>query len=181
MSDPLPIRDEKGLAQRLRRDAESSRPEFSEALHERVCRAIRESRPGEVQPKRRRPLGRLALSWAAVAVAAACVAAAVIVWKARDVTPRPSLPGEGAIAGHSRPAKAVPPDSLANAAVDLSPLTGLTGQVSAGIPALVDAAMDARRWAYLDHDARLTLEILTDRFPFDLGSSLAASDAAKTP
>ncbi len=49
------------------------------------------------------------------------------------------------------------------------------------LPALLDSAMSVPKWAYLDHDARLTVEMLADRFPFDLASTLASSDAATTP
>lgn len=182
MSDPNPIHDEKTLAERLRDEARRSRPAFCEALHARIWRAIGESRqrrPAEARPEQRRTGKRSALAWAIVA--AACLAAAAIVWKTRDTAPRPALPGEEAIAGRPQLASPASPGAAADEAVDFSPVTGLTGQVSAGIPGLVDAAIDAQRWAYLDHDARLTLEILADRLPFDLGSSLAASGAAKTP
>jgi hypothetical protein len=50
-----------------------------------------------------------------------------------------------------------------------------------GLPSLVDSAKNVPKWAYLDHDARLAVETMASRFPFDLASALWPPDAAKTP
>ena len=53
--------DEKAIADRLRREAFEHRPPFSQALHERICQAIRECAVGEERGAQRPPPARPAL------------------------------------------------------------------------------------------------------------------------
>ncbi len=51
-------------------------------------------------------------------------------------------------------------------------MTGLADEVVAKTGATVDAAVKAQRWAYLDQDAQLAMEMPVARLPFDVVSSL---------
>jgi len=44
----------------------------------------------------------------------------------------------------------------------------LAEEAAAEVGQLVDATLDSRRWAYLDHDLRLGAELLVERLPWEL-------------
>jgi hypothetical protein len=51
-------------------------------------------------------------------------------------------------------------------------MTGLADEVVAKTGATVDAAVKAQRWAYLDQDVHIAMEMPVARLPFDVVSSL---------
>jgi len=65
--------------------------------------------------------------------------------------------------------------------VDAYTVTGLAASVPNQIDALVDSVITAQQWAYLDHDAQVTVKMLADRLPFDLASSLTMADPPASP
>jgi len=44
---------------------------------------------------------------------------------------------------------------------------------SGDVDAWADSVATAQQWAYLDHDAKLSVEMLVQRLPFDVASCLA--------
>lgn len=145
-------RDEYKLARRLRREAMKSRPEFSPELHVRLWHTLgrdaiqRGSLPRRSAASRRAPYWALA---AVVTMAASVLCATVIGWRPRDVDLRPQAAAGGA----------------AETQVDL--VAGLADHVSDRVGGLVDFAVTSRRWAYLDHDAQVALELLRHSVPTD--------------
>jgi hypothetical protein len=188
MLNPAPSDYRSSLADRLRREALASRPEFSAELHARLCRAIEkhqaESVAIEPRPARVGPATR----WAVAALAACCLlAAAVVVWQtaARPGGGSGQEPGE--LAGVKEPASQPNmPDTVAIAAT-VDPLAGLedmtdaAGRAADELGSLVDSAVATQRWAYLDHDARQAMETLAARLPFDVSLALLPDSAAERP
>jgi hypothetical protein len=150
------------MADRLRNEARQTRPAFSESLHARICRAVEASKiaepPRRVTPSR---LGRIGI--AAALAASLVVAVSYLVWQG-------STPS-----GPASPRRLMPkPDNLAdlngqeNIVVkpkrrpdeDLQSPTDVPGNPAVDIGLLVDSTLTDRRWAYLDHDARLAARML---------------------
>jgi len=133
---------EKVLAGRLRHEAESSRPEFSESLHARICQAVQ---LGEASPRHAATRSRRPLAYACAAVAC-LVVTLVITWQLGGRhTPEPDLDG-------------ATPERLAGLwAVDKS-----AEDSSEGNPAL-----PPQDWAYLGHDARVVTQLLIDQLPLN--------------
>lgn len=131
-------------------------------------RQAQEERP---RPPRRRRVGFGPAAMAAAAVAAAC-AAGLLLWLGRPAR-RPALP--------SRPAVAQPqplPSPLPEP-VELPRVASMAPDVTK-LPALVDLAASPR-WAWLDHDARLTVETLAGQLPRDLATAWSSPGPEKTP
>ncbi len=161
------------LADRLRAEAARSRPAFSEALHARICRAVRQYRPAA---RRRRVPG-----WALAAVAAAAsLGAAIFFWHLAPRSDGPDVPSSSRLADRSDPGAGRFADSF-DFEVDAYTVTGLAASMPNQIDALVDSAVTAQQWAYLDHDAQLTVKMLADRLPFDLASSLTMAESPAQP
>lgn len=145
-----------GLAERLRREAEQSRPDFSPELHARLCQAIAAERPAAVA-RRPRP-------WRAVMAAAVVAAsAAAALWLVRE-KPADSIDRPTEVAQVVPPAPTVPDEGASRVA-------SLARDVPAEIPRMVDSAIEAPRWAWLDHDARLTVELVAAPLPTDLAGA----------
>jgi len=175
MIDPVSPRDERRLAERLRREAEQQQPAFSEALHRRIVEALpsRETmpRPGGA----RRPAPRLWL--AAALVASIAVAAVLVVSRVLDhPAPGPPTPDEtAAVPKQHTPRERMPrekapsPEPDAGEQGELDPLGAVAGGTPANVDRLVDATLARSKWAYLDHDARLAANLMLDQIPLDLG------------
>jgi hypothetical protein len=182
MSKREKLRDERLLAESLRREAEQSRPEFSETLHTRICRAVREC-PREDAPawwrrafvpgwRRNRRYGEASwprvAGWACAAVAAAClVGAAIVAWPGNDARRGTHTSGNaqvGLSSGSTAPS------------LDLKSVRALASGVSGTLQDWADSAAATQRWAYLDGDARLAVEMLAARLPFDVAASLASNE-----
>ena len=163
--------EEKALADRLRREALAARPEYSETLHARIGRAVRQRQAAEV-PVRRRPAALRLLPHGALATVAAIgvFSAVLIAWQVIDRF------GESDTAGGDAVAERV--DERTDAPVELEVLAGLPDRAAEGIDALVASTMVQQRWAYLDHDARLAAQMLLDQLPFDVLSVIEPGPAA---
>jgi hypothetical protein len=156
--------EKRAMADRLRNEARQTRPTFSESLHAKICRAVEGSKiaepPRRVAPSR---LGRIGI--AAALAASLVVAVSYLVWQGstpsgpefpRRLMPKPdnlaSLDGQEDIA--------VEPDPELGPDEDLQSPTDVPGNPAVDIGLLVDATLADRRWAYLDHDARLAARML---------------------
>ena len=170
--------DDERLAQHLREDALHHRSEFSESLHRRICDAIEQDRTKPThddddllpQPRRRS-------DWLAVALAASLILAVLLAWQTSrnapvarlPVAPRMDLPVNekepSTFAPSSDPSHAedsvVPP-----IAKGISPITPPTsGEEAKQMLARIDGTLASSQWAFLDHDARLTWQLVTQMLP----------------
>ncbi|OHB71037.1 MAG: hypothetical protein A2V70_15135 [Planctomycetes bacterium RBG_13_63_9] len=153
--------EEKALADRLKQEAKASRPAFSEALHARICRAVRQ-RQTAVPP--RVVAGRSRRRWAVATAAAAClVGAVVVVWQMDYLSGRtPEAPEHARRNGDSS-------DPLAQ----LGAIARVANNTTTDVGMLMDSDLTARQWAYLDHDARVATRLLIEQLPLDM---LASTD-----
>ena len=142
--------EEKAVAARLRQELAASRPAFSEGLHDRLCMAVRQQQAGAASRR-----GHGFSRWAPLAAAACLLIAACVAWR---VIGGVGDGGAPRIAGVQR--------------ASIGSMTGLADEVVAKTGATVDAAMKAQRWAYLDQDVQIALEMPAARLPFDVVSSL---------
>ena len=150
--------NERVLADRLRREAEASRPAFSEELHERICLVTNQgdapSRSETASPRPEipspRPDRRL---WLTAAATLLLAGASLLAWQLNN--PNPSVPltpiDNGPIAGVSQ---------------DLDGFGEITDSTAAGA-LLVDSALTTEGWAYLDHDARVATELVLNQLSLD--------------
>ena len=152
---------EKSLAERLKREAAASRPAFSEALHDRICRAIRDKNaPPAPLPSGRSTARRASLAMVAAALAAAATVV-LLVWRPWESTePQP---------GPVQPTAAAP-ETAPNPLADLENLPVLGQPTPGQLGLLVDATLANQQWAYLDHDARLGAELLIEHLPWELAA-----------
>ena len=148
---------EKAVADRLRREIGGSRPALSEELHARLCRAVWQHQADSTPLPVRRPTANRFFRWALLAAAACLLAAIGITWQAMHAVRD---------AGLDAPALASRPKA------GLGNMAELVGRVAAKTDAMMDAAVKAPRWAYLEQDARSVLEMPAVRLPFDVVSSL---------
>ncbi|MBN2475442.1 MAG: hypothetical protein JXB62_12595 [Pirellulales bacterium] len=158
MAKPILPDDERALARRLKREAAASRPAFSEPLHARICQAVGSRRPSVV----RRPQPRTWQSGLALAATAAvCLAGA---WWIASQWNRPPAPTP-----KRRNVAAVPEpgDPLR----ELDQLVEMPNVTAENVGTAVQAALNTRRWAYLDQDAQVAARLLMDKLPLDLLAS----------
>jgi len=160
--------EERRLAERLKREAQATRPAFSEALHTRICQSLRQ---GEVPVRRRGTVGWhwrhasgtrwLRSGWWPVAIAATLLLGVSLVgwWLGRPPGPGPG-PSELVVV------PAGSPDPVA----DPGMITGPTARTAEQVGVLVDSTVSAGQWAYLDHDARVAFRLLMDQLPWDVAS-----------
>jgi len=182
MSKRFSTRDEKALAERLRQEAARWRPAFSEALHDRIWRAIEQCKPDQAASTRQGGAHHRVVRRAAAALAAAgLVLVALLLEMAGLRSQSGSTPDSGPLADRQQ----APADWTAAAFEasfdELPALAALDRDVSAKIPSVLDNAIAPSRWAYLDHDARLAMELLAERFPFDVVSIWRSSQSAERP
>jgi len=155
------------LTERLRAEACDSRPAFYEVLHARICDTVWQcGNTGwrAATGSRRRQRLRRSLRLAGVAAAAAALLAAVLLGPSRQPArpvvvvkaPSPSAPSPASPALSTEPAGSESGFEL---------VTDLADRATEHFDSLFDAA---DQWAYLDHDARLTLELLSERLPISL-------------
>jgi len=138
---------EKVLAGRLKQEAETLRPEFSESLHARICGALQSS---EASPQRPATRSRRRIAYACAAVAC-LVVALVVAWQlAVPHTPE------------ADPGDATP---IAQTSEQLGVLYALSG--SADPATAGDSALPSQDWAYLGHDARVVTQLLIDQLPLN--------------
>lgn len=163
---------EQWLAEELRRQGLAERPPFSPALYERIrCELVCQPR-GDTAGMRGLWLVRAGPTWiAAAAVIAACaVGLALVLWQ-RGAAPGVPVPAPLA---HQQPTLPPPPQPL-----ELPRVARVAPDVN-DLPALVQLAAGPR-WAWLDHDARLTFETLAGQLPRDLAAAWSGPGPEKTP
>lgn len=155
--------NERVLADRLRREAEASRPAFSEELHERICLVIERgdapsplkmpSSPPEIPSRPKRRL------WLTVAATLLLAGTSLLAWQLSNS----NTPG---------PVTAIDDGSIAMISQDLDGFSEMTDNTMAGA-LLVDSALTTEGWAYLDHDARMATGLVLNQLPLDtLASSV---------
>ncbi len=153
-------RQDERLEQCLREDARRHRHEFSESLHRRICESIERtctsSAPAADDPlphPNRRP------AWLPVALAASLLLALLAYWQANRIPPVAQVPVDPHL--DLRMAEEVPP-----AIAPAPPSSSATTLADAGpMLARVDGTLTSLQWAYLDHDARLTWQLVTRMLP----------------
>lgn len=163
MVEPRGLREEEILAERLRQEARASRPEFSERLHGRLCCAVRECEVRQILSSPRRMAPRWAL---ATVVATVLVATAAVFWQSIGRHPGSALQDANE-----------PPVAVVDPSADMQRVTDLASQAAENLDILVGSAIEAQRWAHLDHDAQVVIQTLADRLPFDVPTALAFSEA----
>jgi hypothetical protein len=158
MADRIRTDEEERLADRLRREAQATRPAFSEALHARICQAVKRCEPPV--PRRATPWW-LRSRWLPVAIAAMLlVSISLVTWLLnRSTGPAPRLREPGG-------AVAQTPDPVADAEM----ITRRTADTAKEVGMLVDSTLSTGQWAYLDHDARVAVQLLINQFPLDVAS-----------
>lgn len=158
--------DHKILADRLKHEAEASRPAFSETLHARIVQTLEQaSQQHETQPPPPPARSWWREPWLLTVAAAVClVITSLAAWRLAVWSgPRPDPIG-GAAVVPSTPDDSVPA---------LDALVEMPDGTARRVGTYVDLELRDRRWAYLDHDARLAAELLMDQLPLDL---LASND-----
>jgi hypothetical protein len=178
-------RDKLTLAGRLQREARASRPEFSEDLHERMCRALWPCETGTIMVARVAPPRGRAGRWLVAAAAAASVLiVAGFAWRAGLLSTPSDAPLEAVVAQHE-PAAAVPgplapaplpvaAEIFSDPAADFEHVTALVDEAAGQFNEFLASAVAAPRFTYLDQDASLA-EGLAEHLPFGLPLALASS------
>jgi len=151
--------DEKALADRLRQEAQETRPAFSESLHSRICRAVEHC---EIHKRPRSAIELFRNRWVYMAVAATLLVGALFVAR-RLSLPGGSTPEKNNVAVEEK--TEADPDTDAETPTDV-PLDAVD------IGMLVDSTFSRPRWAYLDHDAQLVARMLIDQLPLDMTSPI---------
>ena len=163
MSKPRHSRDsagnQKALRRQLLREAEVTRPAFSETLHEQIWRAVEESKATVAVAEPHGTSARWRLRWATAVAIAASLLVGVLVWQAVE---EKTIPGSS-VTVVKAPVPAEPaPDT------DLDRVAELTGGATEKVDTWLDSALASQRWAYLDHDAQAALDALASCLPFSL-------------
>lgn len=153
------------LRDRLRREADATQPVFSESLHERIWYAVQESPKPQAVTHGRRKAAFASRRWFLAATVSASLLAAVFVWQAAKETTTLSP----AVTGN--PGTEAPPLSVdAEWETDLEQIAALTEGVTKTVDTWLDTTLTEQRWAYLDQDAIVILETITNGLPFGLAS-----------
>lgn len=165
MSKANRAHNEQSLRDQLRREADATRPAFSEMLHERIWHVVQESEKPKAVPERHSEFSSRHRRWGLVTVISASLLAAVFVWQAAkdQATLDSSLTG-------SIKAETPPLSVDAELHADLEQIATLTGGVTETVDAWLDTTLTEQRWAYLDQDATVFLETITKSLPFGLAS-----------
>ena len=177
--------EEQALTNRLRREAATCRPEFSETLHRQLCCAVRRCETTKPAADPVLVSGWLLRHGIATAIAAVGVlVATVMAWQAMtdDGAPErvvnPSLAGSGAPVHppiFSTPEGAhMATDTL----TELEIVGDLAGLATEEIGILVESSVSQQNWTYLDQNAKLAFEALNDRVPLDAVATLIFTDAS---
>lgn len=163
MSKPRHSRDsagnQKALRRQLLREAEVTRPAFSETLHVQIWRAVQESKATVAAAEPYGASARWRLRWSrAVAIAASLLVGALI-WQAVE---EKTIPGSAVtVVKAPEPAESSPD-------TELDRVAELTGGATEKVDTWLDSTLASQRWAYLDHDAEAALDALASCLPFSL-------------
>jgi len=155
-------REDQQNRNRLRREALATRAEFSEALHKRICQAIRQAQASPFPAADDVVLRReMRPAWGMAAAAACAFTVAVLAWREFRSDPR-TIPSVELRAKLESP--------LANNAkvwgggrehATMPPMMAVMGDLLAS----VDQAIAPSQWAYLDHDARVAFRLFAQVLP----------------
>ena len=172
---------ERALAERLRRDAMASWPDFSEPLHQRIVSAVQRRRASDAAAAKAASsaLRRPARLWA-VFVAVCLLGAVMLV--GRQLALRENAQGTGDILAHAdshhadaRPNVISPP--IDSPVAPSPPDPTIAGLLPAGVLAdhnvdnldgLIVSAAVSPQTADLEHDIRLAAETLLERLPVNV-------------
>jgi hypothetical protein len=143
----------------LLREAEVTRPAFSETLHVQIWRAVQESKATVAAAEPYGASARWRLRWSrAVAIAASLLVGALI-WQAVE---EKTIPGSAVtVVKAPEPAESSPD-------TELDRVAELTGGATEKVDTWLDSTLASQRWAYLDHDAQAALDALASCLPFSL-------------
>ena len=163
--------EEASLADRLRREALAARPEFSESLHQRLCRAVR-ARQAEGAVRTQRPGQRGGRRLFPAAAAAVLLAAALVTWGAFFAGRGTQLAGKIS----APPQAARPPGDR-----DLAAIGELAEEANEQIADLLEQTAEWPQLARLDYWTSRAFSELRDRVPLDAAFSLALADTHGQP
>ncbi len=157
MTRPIRPEEELRLADRLRSEADASRPPFSEGLHARICQAIEHREP----PALRRPAPQPRRRWLSLVMAATLLIGVSVAawWLAARAGPAPQESRQEVF-------MAAAPDPVATPDIIAAP----PGEALEQFSMLVDSTLATGQWAYLDQDARMAAQLLINQLPFDVAS-----------
>lgn len=156
--------DSKTIRERLRREAFASRPEFSEALHQRIIRSVGERFAEGVAVGRSNTAASRRWRGLMTVLTAACVLAAVAIsWQFGQHLMRPDdrslLPNDGLATS----------SFVSNGKIeDLPPINVLTDHAMTSLDGLLASSGFALPSTQLAHDARLAADSLLQRLPLDM-------------
>lgn len=152
MRKPTSSNDEKKLAEILKREAQETRPAFSESLHQRICDGIESEEP---LTERFAPPAHWRRLAPVLAVAATVVisASAVVWWLSRPSAVLPEL------------AEAPVETETVDEAPDFAVMANATDDTVEQLSLLVETTLTDPQWAYLDHDLQLAVRLLMEQFP----------------
>lgn len=155
--DKIKRQDER-LEQRLRDDALRDRSEFSESLHRRICESIERIRTTST-PATDDPLPRpnRRSGWLTVVLAASLILAVAVLWQAIRTAPMAQVPVDPPI--DSRVTQKVP------SAIAPTPQSSPAEHTADPLLVRIDRTLASLQWAFLDHDARLTWQLVTQMLP----------------
>ncbi len=164
MSESFSTDGKRLLIERLRQEARASRPDFSAALHARVCGAVFADKQPMLPVRHAASAGQIVAWFAVVAVILAALAVPAALWiKGQE-------PNQAPLAiGKTQPAE---PDS----SDDLASMTAQVANAADDLGELISSEVSEAQWAGLDHAAQAAMQSLADRLPIDLSSALAFSE-----
>jgi hypothetical protein len=178
MMSKLPAK-ETALADRLRQEALTARPAFSEDRHARLCAAVR-CCPAEAV----RPLptaGSRWTGWASLAAAACLLLAVGATWMLMRAGPQDRA-GGGSSGGAAYAAhRGASGPAGARRKADMRSMNALVDQVSTKFDGFVDLAVQGPWRFYLDRGLRAALQTPVVRVPVDVVSSLLSMTPQKRP
>jgi hypothetical protein len=177
MSSLFHDNDHRLLAVRLRDEADASRPEFSESLHEFLCRSI--------GPQETKHVSRLSpriwrQPWLIMAAAAACFLVGItIAWQSGLVLWHPGDEDPSEVAKDVNEPATESTERHREETHEFEQVAILADTATDRLSTLVQSTIAEQQFAYLDHDARAALEGLVAQLPFDVPPiTLAWSDLA---
>lgn len=157
-------RKDREIRDRLRREAQDGRAEFSDALHQRICQAIQEC---DVSPSPAAddlvPRRRMTRGWRVTAAAACLAVAATIAWQAFRSDPGSPRPVDRRQMVQSPPAGELPVPQLRESPT----VPPMSYPAPAGILVAMDRTIASSQWAYLDHDARTAVRLFAQVLLFE--------------
>jgi len=167
---------ETALADRLRQEALALRPAFSEALHARLCGALRECQSDAPRPHQRPSASDRFFRWAPAVVAACLLIAVCASWIAMKVRPEAGSDSAGLVALNTGPSL-----PKAQRKIDVRSMSKLVNQVTAQFDGMVNLAVTSPQRLYVDRNLRMALKTPMVRVPLDVVSSLLSMGSQKRP